>query len=350
PGSRLSPGWQDEASCGEFIPNKIKPENRRLPAAAPGMFSENRLTAMKHPLIRNLFISISLTLLSIGTACGEKTVVDPIGRTVHVPDHPLRIISMAPSVTEIIFALEHQHRLVGVTRYSNYTAAAGSLPRVGSYVRLDMERILALRPDLCIAVKDGNPINVVTRLMELGIPVYAVDPHNIAVIIETVQALGDLLEAGENTGRLVQQMQQKVERIRDLVATRRNRPRVFLQIGISPLVSVGPNTLADELITLAGGRNVVTGNNLYPVFSREQILGLAPEVLIITSMAREKIFADIKREWQEWPQLPAVRNQRLYLINSDLTDRPSPRLLEGLECLTAAIHPELLDMRGLNCQ
>ncbi|MFH2132475.1 MAG: helical backbone metal receptor, partial [bacterium] len=117
---------------------------------------------MKHSLIRNLFVSITVTLLSIGTVCAEKTVVDPIGRTVHVPDRPLRIISMAPSVTEIIFALEQQHRLVGVTRYSNDPAAAGSLPRVGSYVRLDMERILALRPDLCIAVKDGNPINVVT--------------------------------------------------------------------------------------------------------------------------------------------------------------------------------------------
>jgi iron complex transport system substrate-binding protein len=284
------------------------------------------------------------------TVSAEKLVIDPAGRRVHVPDRPLRIIALAANITEIIFALEQQHRLVGATRYSNYPAEAQRLPKVGSYVRLDLERIVALRPDLCIGVKDGNPIVIVRRIMELGIPFFAIDPLTINDVVETVQAIGDLLGAGEKTTTLVNQMQSRIHRIQDLVSTSKNRPRVFLQIGVSPMVSVGSNTLVGELITLAGGRNVVEGNNRYPVFSKEQIIGLAPEVFIITTMAREKVFENIRQEWQEWQQIPAVRHQRMYLVNSDLTDRASPRLLEGLECLTAAIHPELLDMKSLNCQ
>lgn len=262
----------------------------------------------------------------------------------------MRIIALAANITEIVFALEQQHRLVGATQFSNYPREAERLPKVGSYIRPDLERILALRPDLCIGIKDGNPIAIVKRIMELGVPFYAVDPLNITAVVETVQAIGELLDAGEITARVVGGMNQKINRIRMLVAKSKNRPRVFLQIGISPMVSVGPNTLAGELITLAGGRNVVAGSNRYPVFSREQILSLAPDVYIITSMARKNVFENIKQEWQQWQQMPAVRNKRIYLINSDLTDRPSPRLLEGLQCLTAAIHPELIDMQKLNCQ
>ena len=292
----------------------------------------------------------TIVFSSVKPVTAGKMVVDPTGRNVQVPDHPTRIIALAANITEIVFALGQQHRLVGATRYSNYPAGALRLPKVGSYIRLDLERILALRPDLCIGVKDGNPIVIVRRIMELGIPFYAVDPLNINAVVETVQAIGDLLNAGENTSTLVNQMQNRINRIRKLVARSKSRPRVFLQLGISPMVSAGPNTLAGELITLAGGTNVVTGSARYPVFSKEQVLSLAPDVYIITSMAREKVFEDIKQEWLQWQQMPAVRNRRIYLVNSDLTDRASPRLLEGLECLTAAIHPELLDMKQLNCQ
>ncbi len=291
-----------------------------------------------------------IIISSVETASAKKMVIDPTGRKVQVPDRPVRIIALAANITEIIFALGQERRLVGATRYSNYPAEARHLPKVGSYVRLDLERIVALRPDLCIGVKDGNPIVIVKRIMELGIPFFAIDPLNINAVVETVQSIGDLLDAGDNTTTLVTRMQSKIHRIRNLVAKSNTRPRVFLQIGVSPLVSVGPNTLTGELITLAGGRNVVEGNNRYPVYSKEQVLGLAPEVYIITTMAREKVFEGIKQEWQQWQQMPAVRNRRMYLVNSDLTDRPSPRLLEGLECLTAAIHPELLDMKTLNCQ
>jgi len=305
---------------------------------------------MIKPKASLLVTFVILLVLFAGHAYAAKTVADATGRTVQIPDRPMRIISLAPNITEIIYDLKQQHRLVGATRYSNYPEAAKKLTRVGSYVRLDLEKILALRPDLCIAVKDGTPIVIVNRLVELGIPVYAVDPRSITAVMKTGQALGVVLAVPDVANRILSNMQTRLDHIKEKVAKSRFRPRVFFQIGLSPIFSVGPNTLADEMITLGGGRNVVQGKTQYPVYSREQVLELAPEVYIISTMTQENVFEDIKQRWQPWQQIPAVRNQRMYLINSDLTSRPSPRALYGLECVAAAIHPELFDLTGMNCR
>ena len=126
-----------------------------------------------------------------------KTVVDQMGRKMTVPDSPKRVVSLAPSITEIIFALDQENRLKGVTTYSNYPPAALTLPKVGTYIRLDLERIVALNPDLCIAVKDGNPKAAADRLTELNIPVYAVNPRDIETVAQAVIEIGGLLNAEE---------------------------------------------------------------------------------------------------------------------------------------------------------
>jgi iron complex transport system substrate-binding protein len=120
-----------------------------------------------------------------------------------------------------------------------------------------------------------------------------------------------------------------------------HRPRVFFQIGVSPIVSVGTHTFIHELIVQAGGINVAQGPVPYPRFSREQVLDLAPEVIIITSMARTAVFNQVKAGWQQWPDLPAVRNDRIFIQESNLFDRPTPRLVDALEILARLIHPEL---------
>ncbi len=272
-----------------------------------------------------------------------RTVTDQLGRQIIVPDDPKRVVSLAPSITEIIFALGQEHRLKGVTMYSDFPNEATKLPKVGSYVHLDLEKIVALKPDLCIAIKDGNPIEVVQRLESLKIPVYAVDPRNLDTVMETLLEIGGLLDAGERAKILVQGIRSRIRRVNSLVAKADHRPRVFFQIGISPIVSVGTNTFIHELIVLAGGKNISEGPVPYPRFSREQVLASSPEVVIITSMARGEIFERVKAEWSSWPDLPAVRNQRIFLVNSDLFDRPTPRLVEGLEVLLRLIHPELFE-------
>lgn len=295
----------------------------------------------RYQLIVLLVITgLSLTMVAQSTA---GTVTDQLGRQVNVPENPQRIVALAPNITEIIFALGQEHRLKGVTRYSDFPSEAAKLFKVGSYVHLDLERIVALNPDLCIAIKDGNPRLVAQRLESLKIPVYAVDPKNLDTIMNTIIEIGELLDADEKAKMLVRDMHSRIQRVKSLVEKAAHRPGVFFQIGISPIVSVGTPTFIHELIVLAGGTNLASGSIPYPRFSREQVLALSPEVFIITSMARAAVFEKVKAEWSQWPNLPAVRNKRIYLEDSNLFDRPTPRLVGGLELLVRLIHPELFE-------
>ena len=138
---------------------------------------------------RMAIISVSVAILMIWflpALSFAGLVTDQLGRKVDIPDHANRIVSLAPNITEIIYALGQQHRLVGVSRFSDYPSEATLLPKVGSYVYLDLERIVGLKPDLCVAVKDGNPIVVIDRLVALNIPVYAVDPRDLEAVIDTI--------------------------------------------------------------------------------------------------------------------------------------------------------------------
>lgn len=282
-------------------------------------------------------------IVFVCTPVHAKTVTDQLGRTVTVPDEPRRIVSLAPNITEIIFALGEEDRLMGATRYSDFPSQAKKLPKVGSYVHLDLEKIVALKPDLCIAIKDGNPIAVAKRLESLKIPVYAVNPRNLETIMQTVLEIGGLINAQKEAAFLVQDMDLRIQKVKSLVSNVAHRPRVFFQIGVSPIVSVGTDTFIHGLIVLAGGTNLAQGPISYPRFSREQVLALSPEVIIITSMARAAVFEQVKAEWNKWPDLPAVRDQRIFLEDSNFFDRPTPRLVDGLELLVRLIHPELFE-------
>jgi iron complex transport system substrate-binding protein len=301
------------------------------------------LIAMKqiHHILR-LMALCSLFLFS-GPAAAARTVIDETGRSLTVPDDPKRIVSFAPSITEIIFALGREDRLKGVSRFSDFPPEATRLPSVGSYIHLDLEKIVALKPDLCFATRDGNPKDVVSRLTALNIPVYVVDPKNLEAVMETIDRMGGVLNAGQRANAIVHEMRSRINRVKTVIATACCRPRVFFQIEISPIVSVGAETFINELIELAGGINLAKGPTPYPRFSREQVLALAPDVLIITSMARGGRFEQVKREWSRWPSMPAVQNHRILMVDSNLFDRPSPRLIDALEVLARQIHPELFE-------
>lgn len=294
-----------------------------------------------------MVIRISILLLAcwLGWAplpqarAGEVT--DQAGRRVQVPDRAQRVVALAPSITEMVFSLGRGELLKGVTLFSDYPAEARTLPRVGSYVQLDLERILALEPDLCIGIRDGNPRHIVDRIEAAGIPVYIIDPRNLGDIIAVVEELGGLLHAGDRAADLVRDMRQRIDRVQSLVARTEYRPKVFLQIDAAPIISAGDNTFVHELVTMAGGDNLAQGPVAYPRFSWEQILVLAPEVAIIASMAGGFTPEQLKAEWLRWHQLPAVQNQRVHVVDAGLFDRPTARLVTGLEQLAAIIHPEL---------
>lgn len=291
--------------------------------------------------VLSVMAAISLCPVQFSLAAKTRTVVDQVGRTVTFPDQPQRVISLAPSITEIVYAVDRGERLKGATIYSDYPREARKLPRVGSYVHLDIEKIVALKPDLCIAVKDGNPKETADRISDFGIPVYAVNPVDLDSVIKTVGLIGSLLNADARAAQVINDMEARIQRVENLVSTTPLRPRVFFQIGISPIVSAGRDTFLHGLIQRAGGENLAGKLISYPRFTKEQVLGLNPDIIIITSMARTEVFDRVKQDWQTWQQVPAVRNNQIHIVDSNILDRPTPRMVDGLELLVRLVHPEL---------
>ncbi len=273
-----------------------------------------------------------------------RKIVDQTGRVVILPRNPKRVISLAPSITEIIYDLDRENCLKGVTKYSNFPVQAKKLPRIGSYVELDLEKIVRLKPDICIAIKDGNPIQTIQRLWNLGISVYAINPVNLNSVMDTVMGIGDILNAQAKAKAIVDNMKNRIKKIKSIIASAATKPKVFFQIGIAPIVSAGTNTFLNELIRLSGGINLGAGPNPYPRFSMEQIIRLNPDIILISSMARSKndaIFKEMKQKWETWHMINAVKNKKIFIVDSNIFDRPTPRLINGLELLAHIIHPEL---------
>jgi len=297
--------------------------------------------------MKSLFFKVLLSLsllvwLGTGTSsAGSARVIDETGRAVILPSSPKRIISLAPNLTEILFTLKLDREIVGVSIHCNFPEAAKTKPRVGSYISLDFEKILSLKPDLILATGAGNTLEMVERLEKLGIPVYVIFPRNFDGILTSIHHVGQVLgrerEAQETISNMQARRQRVIEGTRGLP-----RPRVFLQIGEAPIVTVGKGSFADDLIHLAGGENIAAGDgNMYPRLGFEEILRRVPEVIIISSMNPKGSYEKLLHEWARWKSIPAVQNDRLYLVDSDLIDRPSPRIIDGLEEMARIIHPEI---------
>jgi iron complex transport system substrate-binding protein len=294
------------------------------------------------PLLVNIFLLLSLSLWTgTGvTSSGPARVIDETGREVIIPPSPERIISLAPNITEILFTLGLDREIVGVSTHCNFPEAAKRKPRVGSYISLDFEKILSLRPDLVLATGAGNTIEMVERLEKLGFPTYVIYPKNFDGILASIRHVGQILGRDKEAQEIVSNMQARRQRVIELTRGL-PRPRVFLQIGEAPIVTVGKGSFADDLIHLAGGENITAGDGkMYPRLGLEEILRRAPEVIIISSMNPRGSYDKVLQEWARWKTIPAVQNGRIHLVDSDLIDRPSPRIIDGLEEMARIIHPE----------
>ena len=270
-----------------------------------------------------------------------RQITDELGRRVRIPEKVQRIVCLAPSLAECVFAIGQGHRLVGVTTYSDYPPKVQDLPSVGSYVNLNVERIVSLQPDLCLATKDGNPYAVIAQLQDLGIAVYALDPRDLQAVMHTLLDLGDVLGARQKAKDVVHRMQTELERISEVVSRVEHRPRVFFQIGISPIVSVGRSTFIHQLIVLAGGENVAAGPAPYPRFSLEDVLVKDPEIILINSMTKDaRLVQETMDTWHKFPQIQAVASGRIHAVDAGLFNRPTPRLTQALRILCRLFHPE----------
>lgn len=269
-------------------------------------------------------------------------MTDEVGRNVRVPNSPKRIIPLAPSITETLFALGLQEEIVGVTNFCDYPEAALKKPKIGGFVNPSVEKIISLRPDLIIAIRDGNREETVQRLNDLGFSVYWVNPKGFDGVMETIKNIGEIAGKRDESTKIVKEMMRKKEHFLSLTKSL-SKPKVFFQMGFDPIITAGRETLADDLIRLAGGRSISDNESKnYPLYSIETVIFSAPEIIIISSMESKKDCLNLVKWWQNWKSIPAVKRDAIYVVDSNLVDRPTPRIVEGLEAIVRMIHPEAL--------
>ena len=288
-----------------------------------------------------LFALVLSLLLHIPAEGKDRLLTDETGRKVKIPYPAKRIISLAPSITEILFALGLNEEIAAITNFCDYPEAVLGKPRIGGFVNPDTEKIVSLKPDLIIGIRDGNRMDTVHRLNDFGFPVYLIDPKGFDGVLGTIKNIGDVVGREKESRRLIKELVDKRENMITLTRSL-SKPKVFFQVGDVPLITVGKGTLADDLIRLAGGRSI-SENELvsYPSYGIETILARAPEIIIMTSMESKKDHMNLVKKWQNWKSIPAVKMNAIYVIDSNLVDRPTPRIAEGLEALVRIIHPEV---------
>jgi iron complex transport system substrate-binding protein len=296
---------------------------------------------MKDHFIKSLFLLFLVVIGGTSTfSSATQTFMDEVGREVTFPFPPKRIVSLAPNVTEILFGLGLDEEIVGVSIQCNFPEKAKSKIRVGSYIRLDFEKIVSLNPDLIIATGAGNTRDMVDRLGKLGVQTYVIYPKNFKDILQSIAHIGQVVNREKEARAIIEGMRKRSERVMNLTQGL-PRPKVLMQIGEAPIVTAGKGSFGDDLIRRAGGENIAgKEKEVYPRLGMEEILKRSPEVIVISSMDPKRDYQELLQEWTRWKTIPAVKNGRIYLIDSDLLDRPSPRIIEGLEKLASVLHPE----------
>ena len=291
-----------------------------------------------------LLVAGFLSLSAWAAELGPRTVVDDLGRQIILLKTPLRIVSLAPSITETLFAIGLGTRVVGVTQFCDYPPEAQSKPQVG-YTHPNLEAIVALEPDLILAPRELLRVDILGKLEQLHIPTYVLDATTVASILARIQTLGRILEASAAADDVVHRMQKHIGEIKARTA-RLSRPRVLYVLNSEPLITIGPGSYLQEAIEIAGGSNVAARARVaYPRLSMEAVLQEDPEVILFPTGRAEGIAEGEEERWQRWSTLSAIRLKQLRRVPNELLNRPGPRIVQGIEALARAIHPDAFDER-----
>ncbi len=258
-------------------------------------------------------------------------VTDDTGQRVHLDKPARRIISLAPHITELLFAAGAGDAVVGAVNYSNYPPEASRLTSVGNYERLNLEVIAALQPDLVVAWKSGNSGSQIERLSDLGLPVFYSEPRRLEDIASNLKRLGRLA-ASENSANAAAARFNTHYRQLEARYSRARPVRVFYEIWHRPLMTVSGKHLISQVIKLCGGHNIFSDlAALAPTVNPEAVLAANPEAIIASGVAAQQ--PEWLDQWRNWPQLAAVKHEQLYVIPPDLIQRQTPRVLEGAELM-----------------
>jgi iron complex transport system substrate-binding protein len=279
--------------------------------------------------IRFMLAGCALALLALAPAFGAISVVDDAKRTVTLSAPARRIVSLAPHATELLFAAGAGAHIVGVAEFSDYPPEAKHIQSVGSGVSLDLERIIALKPDLVVGWNNGMAATQLARLEPLGIPIYKSEPYDFAAIAHSLERLARLTGTDAAGNAAAAAFRARLQRLRDTYQKRRT-VRVFYQIWRSPLMTLNGAHLVSSALRLCGGENIFAGlPQLAPTVSIEAVLKADPEAIIASSGEQEDILA----AWRRFPTLKAVARDNLMTIDGELVNRAGPRILDGTEAL-----------------
>ncbi|HSN40808.1 MAG TPA: cobalamin-binding protein [Burkholderiales bacterium] len=279
---------------------------------------------------RVAFAAFTTLALQNCIAAAAVSLADDRGKTVVLAAPAQRIVTLAPHLAEIVFAAGAGERLVGVARFSDYPQAAQRLPQVGDGSRVDLERIVVLRPDLILAWKSGNQAGDIARLEKLGYPVLVTEPSRLEDIPRLLRAVGTLAGTALAAQREIDKFNNKINMLRNYYGSR-PRLRVFYEIWSRPLLTVNRRHMISDVMTLCGGRNVFAeAPVLTPVVSVEAVLAAQPEAILGGGSAAEA--GRFAAQWRESP-VEALRKVPVFYVEPDIIQRQTPRIVEGAEAI-----------------
>ncbi len=284
-----------------------------------------------------------LLLLNIFTlGIQNLTIKDDLGTRHVLGTPPQRIISLAPNITEILFALGLEERIVGVTRYCNYPKQALSIERIGGMVDPDLEKIIALHPDLIIAFR-GNPMSLVRRFQDLNLPVFVLESGaKLESIFSLIERIGLVTRREKEAAGLVSVLREKLEKTKTALKNVELRPKVYLNLHGRGLWTCGKDSFLNDLVITAKGINIAGEvSRSWLAYNREELIHQDPEHIVIITKS-EGDFNDI-RKWMtgetSLESIQAVQKGNIHYLYEDLVTRPGPRILQALDQLARLLHP-----------
>jgi iron complex transport system substrate-binding protein len=270
-----------------------------------------------------------------------KLVTDETGRRMAIPLNVQRVVSLAPNLTETIYALGLDAKLAGDTTYCDIPPAAKEKPHIGSAQEPSLEAILALHPDLVLATTSINRAQTADALLKIGVPVYTSDPHTMAGMLRATATMADLLGAGEQGAKLVAELQRRLDALHTAL---QDRPmaHVLFVVWEDPLISIGQNTFIADALRWAGAESIIVANQNWPQVSMEEVVRLQPDYIVLTSdhlAAETHEHVNNLRDRPTWRELRAVEAGHVVMASDEFT-RPSPGLVDAIEALALELHPE----------
>lgn len=282
-------------------------------------------------------LNLSLLLVSSNAVNYPLTIIDITETAVTIPQEPQRIISIAPSNTEILFALGLEDKIVGITNYCNFPEETKNIEKIGETFPLNLEKIVSLKPDLILAY--AGQLNEIPRLRELGLKVIVIEPLNLQETLKSIQMVATVCGIPEKGNILVENLSQRIDQIKTEVSNLEitKKPKIFIGGIYETIWTPGEGTLFNELISLAGGINIAAGFSGWTKISPEFIVKEDPDIIIIPIGAMnpgdEKRIKENIYQRPGWSNLSAVKTQKIFIVNEDLFFRPGPRIVDGLERL-----------------